>query len=413
MALVAGGPLKILVAGERFHPEEFRVNDLVRDWVARGHQVRVLTQVPSYPHGKVFPGWWNEARNDERWEGATVRRVPTVTGYQASLRRKLLNYLSFALRASLAAWTESFKPDVVFCFNSGPLTSAIPAVVAARRWQVPLVIWTQDVWPDSVWAYGIRRTPLRERLLNGLVRWVYRHAARVLVSCEGFGTALAPYLPAGTVPEHVPNWAELPPTATGPRPWEVDGRLHITFAGTLATVQNLDRLLEAWARLTPGTAARLRLHLVGDGAHTAHLRRRVEKERLSGVSFHPRRPFAEMAPIYEASDGLVVSLDPHPVLQLTLPLKFQAGLAAGRPLLAISDGEMHRVVERERVGLVAAPDSVPAIRGMLEHFAALPEDERLKMGERGRALAERDYRRDRILWLLEEVLHEAAAKRHR
>lgn len=395
------GPLKILIVSERFHPEEFRINDLVRDWVARGHHVRVLTQVPSYPRGSVFPGWTNRALRGGQWEGARVDRVRTVEGYEASLRRKLLNYLSFALRGTLEA-LRGPRPQVVFSFQTGPLTSALPAVLASRLRRVPLVIWTQDVWPDSVWAYGFRRTPLRAALLEGFVRFCYRRAAHVLVSCDGFRAALAPFLPRGREAEFVPNWADEPPPLREPRPWPEDGRLHITFAGNLGKVQNLDRLLDAWAGLPEAVAMRLRLHLVGDGSHAAHLRRRVQEDGLEGVELHGRLPAAEMGPVYAASDGLLVSLDAQPIFQLTVPSKFQSCLAAGRPVLAVSDGELRQVVEREAVGLAAHPARVEEIRAMLAAFATLSAGERGAMGIRARSLAGRKYQRSALLERLNE-----------
>jgi len=408
-ARTSSSPLRVLVVSERFHPEEFRINDLVRDWVARGHQVRVLTQIPSYPHGIVFPGWANRALRGGSWEGTRVDRVPTVTGYESSLRRKLLNYLSFALRGTREA-LRGPRPDLVFSFQTGPLTSALPAVLASRLRRVPLVIWTQDLWPDSVWAYGFRSTPLRKVLLEAFVRFCYRRAARVLVSCDGFRQALAPFLPPGRHAEFVPNWADQPPPLREPRPWPDDGRLHLTFAGNLGKVQNLDRLLEAWAGLPGPLLEGLRLHLVGDGSHAAHLRRRVVEERIAGVEFHGRLPAAEMGPVYAASDGLLVSLDPQPIFQLTVPSKFQSCLAAGKPLLAVSDGELRRVVEAEGVGLAAHPGRVEEIRALLAAFATLSAEERAAMGFRGRALVEREYDREAILGTLDGILQETGRK---
>ncbi|MDP2361562.1 MAG: glycosyltransferase family 4 protein [bacterium] len=405
----SSSPLHILVVSERFHPEEFRVNDLVRHLAGRGHQVRVLTQIPSYPHGRVFDGWRNRGVDGEVWAGARVTRVPTVTGYEASLRRKLLNYLAFAWRGSRAALAGA-RPDVVLSFQTGPLTSALPAVLLARWRAVPFVIWTQDLWPDSVWAYGFRRSAPRAALLNAFVRFCYRPAARVLVSCAGFRDALAPFLPAGRQAEFVPNWADEPPARTEPRPWARDDRLHLVFAGNLGKVQNLDRLLDAWAGLPAPTAARLRLHLVGDGSHAAHLRRRVEGEGLPGVDFHGRIPAAEMGPVYAASDGLLVSLDDQPIFRLTVPSKFQSCLAAGKPILAVAGGELQRVVADEGLGLTAHPGRVEEIRAMVTAFATLSPEERAAMGSRGRALLERDYRREAILATLDGVLRGAVGR---
>ena len=51
--------MKILILTERFFPEEFLINDLAAEWRSAGHEVEVLTQVPSYPGDRIFSGYRN------------------------------------------------------------------------------------------------------------------------------------------------------------------------------------------------------------------------------------------------------------------------------------------------------------------------------------------------------------------
>ena len=51
--------MKILILTERFFPEEFLINDLAAEWRSAGHDVEVLTQVPSYPGDRIFSGYRN------------------------------------------------------------------------------------------------------------------------------------------------------------------------------------------------------------------------------------------------------------------------------------------------------------------------------------------------------------------
>ena len=124
--------LQILIVSERFYPEDFRVNELARYLSEQGHSVEVLTQVPSYPAG-IVPMSWTNVQQVADWQGIRVNRVPTVTGYRTSLFRKLWNYFSFAVRGSLRARRLSNRPDVIFSFQTGPLTSVLPAIAARAR----------------------------------------------------------------------------------------------------------------------------------------------------------------------------------------------------------------------------------------------------------------------------------------
>lgn len=46
--------MKILIVSQYFWPENFRVNDLVKELISRQHQVTVLTGIPNYPVGRVL-----------------------------------------------------------------------------------------------------------------------------------------------------------------------------------------------------------------------------------------------------------------------------------------------------------------------------------------------------------------------
>lgn len=46
--------MRILIVSQYFWPENFRINDLTRELVTRGHEVTVLTGIPNYPVGEVF-----------------------------------------------------------------------------------------------------------------------------------------------------------------------------------------------------------------------------------------------------------------------------------------------------------------------------------------------------------------------
>ena len=71
--------MNILLVSQYFWPESFRINDLVRAWIERGHEVTVLAGLPNYPSGHLFDGYTWRGPYRETYEGADVKRVPIVT----------------------------------------------------------------------------------------------------------------------------------------------------------------------------------------------------------------------------------------------------------------------------------------------------------------------------------------------
>ena len=49
--------MRILVISQYYYPEQFRINDICKELVKRGHRVTVLTGIPNYPEGKYYKGY--------------------------------------------------------------------------------------------------------------------------------------------------------------------------------------------------------------------------------------------------------------------------------------------------------------------------------------------------------------------
>lgn len=360
--------LKVLIVTERFYPEEFIINDLAADWAAGGLQVDVLTQAPSYPQGKIFPGYSNKIFSTERWKNINIFRFFTITGYRDSLFFKLLNYVSFAVTGCIAALFKARGYDRIFVYQTGPLTLALPAVLARKLYGIPVTIWTQDIWPDMVYAYGFRKTRLLDWFLRLVIGFIYRGCDNILVSCEGFARRINEYVP-GRDAGHFPNWPTVTPDG-GTEKANLPEGFNFTFAGNIGKLQNLENVLLGFG-LASKTQPGLRLNIVGDGSHLETLKELARREDIPGIVFWGRRKSADMPAFFRASDVMVVSLNNTPGLNLTVPAKFQAYLAFHKPIFSVMNGEVRDLVEKHGTGLWADPDKPGAIRdGFLKFYAS-------------------------------------------
>ncbi|MGY4377918.1 hypothetical protein ACVWZ3_005557 [Bradyrhizobium sp. i1.3.6] len=127
--------MKLLVVSQYFWPENFKINDLVEDLVARGHEVTILTGTPSYPNRSGFADFYAAPERYERHKGARISRVPLLA--RSAGPGLLLNYLSFVVTATVLG-TDQAPIDAIrlhLCVravsghgrHSGdPVTSAAP-----------------------------------------------------------------------------------------------------------------------------------------------------------------------------------------------------------------------------------------------------------------------------------------------
>ncbi len=350
--------MRILVLTERFFPEEFLVNDLVRAWTAAGHKVSVLTQEPSYPHDRLFDGYRNRLyRVTREMPGVTVHRVRTVLGYNRSVFRKVLNYVSFAFLTCSWAIAAGWRYDRVFAYHTGPLTMATAAVPLHFLWRRKIAIWTQDLWPDAVYAYGFKKSRVREFLLDAFVRLVYASCRAVAVSCPAYVQALSARIRRPV--EFVPQWdvggRELPEKPSG-------GKLVFTFTGNIGVPQELPALARGFAAAGLENAE---LHIVGGGVKLEELRDTVERGGLRNIVVHGRRPHSEMEKFLAAADVLVLPLSSK--FALTLPGKFQAYLKAGRPIFGAIEGAAADFIRDCGLGVAVKPgDEAEIARGFRE-----------------------------------------------
>ena len=388
---------KILIVTERFFPEEFIINELARE-LGRTAEITVLTQNPSYPFDRVFAGFGNPLISSKRWHGIRVVRGLTILGYKRNLVLKILNYLWFACFQSILVLFLACGKDRIFVFHTGPLTLATPAAIAARVFGVPMTVWTQDVWPDSVFAYGFSKRWILEYALGEFVRWIYRRATTVLVSCEGFRESVRRFAPRSNI-QFAPNWSTFnPKLGENPtaNPLSAKPEKVFLFAGNIGKVQNLEIIIRAFAKLEK-LQPDVRLEIVGDGSNLGRLKRCGLDLGCAKLVFHGRVPLESMGEYYGNADYLVISLIKRPIFALTVPSKFQSYLAAGKPILAAMEGEVARIVQNWHLGEVASPDNEAEILQAMQNLVIMPKSKAQEIGRQAQTLLANDYDKEKIL----------------
>ena len=408
--------MRVLVVSQYFWPESFRVNDLTDGLVERGHEVTVLTGKPNYPGGSFFSGYGLLRPVRERYGKAGVLRVPLVPRGSGRGARLALNYLSFALFASLLGpLLCRGRFDLIFVYEPSPITVGIPAIVMKKIKGAPIMFWVQDIWPEVLSATGAVRS---ERILGWVtrvVRYIYRHCDRVLVQSEGFAPRVEAVGARPTDVFYLPNWAEalyepVELEDDAPERGEMPEGFRVMFAGNVGAAQSFETILGAAEKLKG--YPEIQWVILGDGRRRPWVERRVSEFGIED-RFHllGRRPVETMPRYLSLADALLVTLNKDPVLSLTIPSKTQPYMACGRPILAALDGEGARVVEEAGAGFAASAEDPGALaEAVLGLYEASPE-EREEMGRRGRVYFEEHFEREKLLDRLEGWMNELVEER--
>jgi len=365
---------KILIVTECFYPEEFKINDIALSWKDKGYDVDVLTLAPTYPLGKVFPGYKNSFFRKDEYQGVNIFRVHAITGYRDSAVKKIFKYINFMIFGSIAAIFIGRKYDYVFGFNMSALTGMLPAVLIRKLYKKPTMFWVQDVWPDSVYAYGFKQTKMLSTVLDIFVRFMYRNIDAIAVSGKGFESKLAPYIEKDLIFHYLPNWADdLDNNLTSKNLGKSKEATHFTFAGNIGKVQNLENIINAFCFLSSEYQEKSQLNIIGDGSNLDNLK--LLANNNPNIVFHGKKPRSDMASYYKASDFLIISLIDKPIFSVTVPAKTQTYIAAKKPILAIINGDTASIIQVNNLGLYADPSKIDAISTLFQRCIDMSQTE--------------------------------------
>ncbi|MBL8278858.1 MAG: glycosyltransferase family 4 protein [Pelomonas sp.] len=395
--------MRVLVVSQYFWPEVFRVNEVVSELVARGHEVTVLTGRPNYPDGQVFADFTARPEHYARYAGAEVVRVPLRPRGKGSVRL-VLNYWSFVFWGCvLGPWLlRGRRFDALFCFETSPITSALPAVLLRRIKRAPLLLWVLDLWPDTLAAVGMVRSPRVLGWVGRLVAFIYRRCDLILAQSQGFFPAIEKWSRAPEKSRYFPQWAEdtferMDATvACAPEVAAERVAFNIMFAGNIGDAQDFPAILDAAERLRERPD--IRWLIVGDGRAADQVRAEIQRRGLSStVRMLGRHPQERMPAFFRGADALLVSLKPDPVFAMTIPGKVQAYLATGLPLLAMLDGEGARVVQDAGAGLVCAAGDGAGLAAQVVRLSETSAAEREAMGQRARRYVQTHFNRASLI----------------
>ena len=177
----------------------------------------------------------------------------------------------------------------------------------------------------------------------------------------------------------------------------------IRSVGNIGKVQNLENVIK-WFALAAKSNDKIKLNIIGDGSSLETLKNAVKEENIANVHFWGRRPLKEMPRWFEGSDVLIISLIDEPIFSLTIPAKFQAYLASGKPIYCVMKGEVADLVTNNKIGFVAQPNNINDIRSGFEKFLDTPKHELQAFGSNMKTLLSNEFDRNKIIQQMTEEI---------
>ena len=392
--------MKILVVCQHYYPEQFRITDICEELVKRGHQVTVVTGLPNYPMGYIYEGYKDKSKRREIINGVDVHRTFTI-GRRKGIIWRVLNYYSFMLSSISYVSKLDGDFDVVLVNQLSPVMMAEAGIKYKKKNGARLVVYTLDIWPDSLTVGGIKKGSLPFRYYHRVSKRIYSSADKILVTSEEFKNYFRDEFSICNA-EHLPQYSEemFRPQMCKKEP---NGTVDLMFAGNVGAAQSVDTIIRA-AAMTKDVA-NLRWHIVGDGSELESCMQLSASLGTDNVVFHGRRPLEEMPSYYSMADAMLVTLYKNDVISKTLPGKVQTYMAAGKPIIGAIDGEAARVISLAKCGFCGPAEDAAALADNARKFVSEYEL-RDSLAENSLNYCRLVYDKEKILSRLEEILHE-------
>lgn len=397
---------KVLICTNHFYPETFRCNDVAFELANRGYDVTVLTAIPDYPKGKYYDGYGIFRKRRETVNGVKVIRGFIIPRGNGGGIRLILNYLSFMISSILISiFLGIFRRyDQVLIHETSPVMIGIPAVIVSKIQKIPLFFWVLDLWPESLQAAGGINNKHVLSAFEKLTTWIYTNSKKILISSKGFEKSI---LEKGEFKDKIiyfPNWAD--------KALEVNENLQIPelpkgfvvmFAGNMGEAQDFDHIMEAARYLKD--EQNIHFVFVGDGRKRNWVEQYRDDHQLQNtVHWVGRHPVETMPLFFSQADVMLMTLKDVVIFSLTAPAKLQAYMSAGKPILAMMNGEAPRIIEEAACGFSVPASDSRALADTIIQLSKMPQDELQKLGQNGKSYQQSHFDLDKSINQLIDII---------
>jgi colanic acid biosynthesis glycosyl transferase WcaI len=401
--------MHVLIVTQYFWPENFRINDFAQEFQSRGHKVTILTGIPNYPAGYYYEGYGVFKKNREIYEGIEVFRSPLIPRGLGSAVRLGLNYISFIFGGILTSFfLLNKKFDIIFVFEPSPITVCLPAIFIKKIKRIPICFWVLDLWPESVVSAGNLKTGIIPKLINPLVKFIYKHCDEILVSSRGFITSVIEKGINKNNVDFFPQWAE-----TIFRPIKYGNYLlgsvpknsfKVMFAGNIGEAQDFPSILES-ARILKDNL-NIQWVILGGGRKEEWVKSKIKEYKLE-KTFHllGSFPLDMMPAYYSQADCMLFSLKKEYIFSITIPAKVQTYLACAKPIVAMIDGEAAKLINDAKAGLSCPSESPELLAENINNLSLMKRYDLDQLGGNALAYYNKEFERTMLMNRMENIFN--------
>lgn len=386
---------KWLILTQYYPPEigapQVRLRSLAKELKKHGYEVRILTAIPNYPAGTIYPGYENKRFIKEESDGISIQRVWVLAATGRSAFIRLANYFSFTFFAFYFAFFNP-KPDVLFV-EAQPLSLGFIAILMKWFRGVPYIYNVPDLQVDVAKQMGFIKNEFLLDMAKNLENLFLRQSLSVSTVTHRF---IDHFVDRGIPRSQItflPNGADVDflkpqsPDINLINRWSLKDKKVILYVGTHAYYHGLEILIEA-ARLLQNCKD-ISFLMIGNGPERSRIIDLAKYYNLENVIFG-QSPYEEMNSLYSITYLSIATLKNIRVAKEMRLSKIFPSLSCGVPVIYSGIGEAADLISEKGCGISVLPEDPSLLAEAIKLLVTSPEL-RKNMGAKGRELVVNAY----------------------
>lgn len=342
-----------------------RTYEHCREWVKMGMDVTVITCVPNFPAGKVFPGYKNKLYQKEFIDGIKVIRVWSFITANTGTFKRIVDYISFAFMAFIVS---IFVRTELIIATSPQFFTAIAGRLSSFFKRKPWVMEVRDIWPESIVAVGAMKKSKAISLLEKIEKHLYKSATKIVVVTDSFKENI---IQKGIDPKkiyvikngvYIDKFKPIPKDLFVIEKLNLREKFVLAYFGTHGMAHRLDFILKCAKNIQD---PEIHILFIGDGAERENLIKLKEELSLTNVTMLYSVPKNEIQNFISIIDVALVTLKKSDTFKSVIPSKIFENAAMHKPILLGVEGESKDLVENYNVGLCFEPENEKDFLGKL------------------------------------------------
>ena len=244
------------------------------------------------------------------------------------------------------------------------------------------------------------------RLINPLVKYIYKNCDKILVSSKGFTQSIINKSVSYQKISYFPQWAEdifMPKIKVEENVTKMPSGFNIMFAGNIGSGQDFESLIKAVLIL--GEESTINWIIVGKGSKYDFLKKQIRKNKLQNkIYLLGSFDLSQMPQLYLQADAMFISLSKKHIYSITVPAKLQSYMASGKPVLSMIDGETSAIINEADAGLTSSAGDFKKLAENAFKMSKMEKKQLIKLGENSRKYYLSHFNKSKLIDSLENTL---------